>query len=103
MDQHRDRGAQSIRAALNSGVSRLSANTSEREERNATMATMTAPGPHNVRIRVQACGVCYSDAATVQGQYPGISYPRVPGHEVIGEIDAIRLWRLDRTRPGFGQ
>jgi D-arabinose 1-dehydrogenase-like Zn-dependent alcohol dehydrogenase len=47
------------------------------------------PARHEVRVRVQACGVCHSDAATVQGQYPGVSYPRVPGHEVIGEIDAI--------------
>jgi alcohol dehydrogenase len=47
------------------------------------------PGHHEVRIRVKACGVCHSDSATVQGAYPGVSYPRVPGHEVIGEIDAI--------------
>ena len=47
------------------------------------------PGRHEVRIRIQACGVCHSDFVTVQGLFPGISYPRVPGHEVIGEIDAI--------------
>jgi D-arabinose 1-dehydrogenase-like Zn-dependent alcohol dehydrogenase len=47
------------------------------------------PGPHEVRIRVQACGVCHSDALTVEGQFPGIRYPRVPGHEVIGVIDAL--------------
>src|SRR5262249_44489917 len=55
-----------------------------REERE-----LPEPGRHEVRIRVQACGVCHSDAATVLGGYPGVSYPRVPGHEVIGEIDAI--------------
>jgi len=47
------------------------------------------PGPHEVRLRVQACGVCHSDSVTVQGLMPGIGYPRIPGHEVIGAIEAI--------------
>jgi alcohol dehydrogenase len=47
------------------------------------------PGPQEMRIRVQACGVCHSDSLTVEGLVPGIQYPRVPGHEVIGVIDAI--------------
>jgi len=47
------------------------------------------PGRHEVRIRVHACGVCHSDSITVQGLIPGISYPRIPGHEVIGVIDAL--------------
>jgi D-arabinose 1-dehydrogenase-like Zn-dependent alcohol dehydrogenase len=47
------------------------------------------PGPGQVRIRVQACGVCHSDVITKEGQLPGISYPRVPGHEVAGIIDAV--------------
>src|SRR6202789_1060650 len=47
------------------------------------------PGPGMVRIKVQACGVCHSDEVTKQGLFPGIQYPRVPGHEVIGLIDAI--------------
>ena len=47
------------------------------------------PGPGQVRIRVQACGVCHSDVFTKDGLYPGISYPRVPGHEIAGVIDAI--------------
>jgi D-arabinose 1-dehydrogenase-like Zn-dependent alcohol dehydrogenase len=47
------------------------------------------PGPGQVRIRVQACGVCHSDVITKEGQLPGISYPRVPGHEVAGVIDAV--------------
>src|SRR5947208_14896983 len=46
------------------------------------------PGPGQVRIRVQACGVCYSDVLTKEGAWPGIVYPRVPGHEVAGVIDA---------------
>ena len=47
------------------------------------------PGPGMVRIKVLACGVCHSDEVTKQGLLPGIQYPRVPGHEVIGLIDAI--------------
>jgi propanol-preferring alcohol dehydrogenase len=46
------------------------------------------PAPNNVRIRVEACGVCHSDAATVEGVFP-IAWPRVPGHEVIGRIDVL--------------
>lgn len=47
------------------------------------------PGPAQVRIRVEACGVCHTDAATVEGAFPGLTFPRVPGHEVIGRIEAI--------------
>ena len=47
------------------------------------------PGPEEMRIRVQACGVCHSDVVTVQGLFPIVQYPRVPGHEVIGVVDAI--------------
>ena len=47
------------------------------------------PGAGQVRIRVQASGVCHSDAVTKEGFFPGIEYPRVPGHEVAGIIDAI--------------
>ena len=47
------------------------------------------PGPGEVRIKVQACGVCHSDVLTVEGMWPGIQYPRVPGHEVAGLIDKI--------------
>jgi D-arabinose 1-dehydrogenase-like Zn-dependent alcohol dehydrogenase len=47
------------------------------------------PGPGYVRIRVHACGVCHSDLLTKQGLWPGIQYPRVPGHEVSGTIDAV--------------
>ncbi|MBL9123374.1 MAG: alcohol dehydrogenase catalytic domain-containing protein [Planctomycetaceae bacterium] len=42
-----------------------------------------------VRIKVQACGVCHSDALTKEGTFEGLSYPRVPGHEVVGVIDAV--------------
>jgi D-arabinose 1-dehydrogenase-like Zn-dependent alcohol dehydrogenase len=47
------------------------------------------PGPGEVRVRVEACGVCHSDAFTVEGAMPGIEYPRVPGHEIAGSIDAV--------------
>jgi D-arabinose 1-dehydrogenase-like Zn-dependent alcohol dehydrogenase len=47
------------------------------------------PGPGHVRIRVQACGVCHSDVVTKDGLFPGITYPRVPGHEVAGAIDEV--------------
>ncbi len=47
------------------------------------------PGTGHVRIKVQACGVCHSDALTKEGLWPGIQYPRVPGHEVAGVIDEV--------------
>src|SRR6476646_483004 len=47
------------------------------------------PGFQEVRIKVQACGVCHSDAFTKEGFWPGIQYPRVPGHEVAGIIDEL--------------
>lgn len=47
------------------------------------------PGPGLVRIKVHACGICHSDTLTKDGAFPGVQYPRVPGHEVIGTIDAI--------------
>jgi D-arabinose 1-dehydrogenase-like Zn-dependent alcohol dehydrogenase len=45
------------------------------------------PGPGQVRIRVQACGACHSDVLVKEGGWPGLVYPRVPGHEVAGVID----------------
>jgi D-arabinose 1-dehydrogenase-like Zn-dependent alcohol dehydrogenase len=47
------------------------------------------PGPGGVRLKVQACGICHSDMLTREGMWPGITFPRVPGHEVIGVIDAV--------------
>lgn len=49
----------------------------------------TEPDPGHVRIRVQACGICHSDSLTKEGLFPGIAYPRVPGHEVAGVVDAV--------------
>ena len=48
-----------------------------------------APGPGCVRIRVEACGICHSDAFTKEGLWPDVQYPRVPGHEIAGTIDAL--------------
>jgi D-arabinose 1-dehydrogenase-like Zn-dependent alcohol dehydrogenase len=45
--------------------------------------------PGSVRIKVQACGICHSDSLTKDGLMPGLQYPRVPGHEVIGVVDAV--------------
>ena len=63
------------------------------------------PGAGQVRIRVQACGVCHSDVVTKEGLLPGISYPRVPGHEVAGVIDevgaGVKAWKKG-VRVGVG-
>ena len=63
------------------------------------------PTPGHVRIRVEACGICHSDVLTKDGLLPGISYPRVPGHEVAGIIDAVggevAEWR-EGDRVGVG-
>ena len=63
------------------------------------------PQAGQVRIKVQACGVCHSDVFTVEGSWPGIQYPRVPGHEVVGIIDevgdGVSEWKKGR-RVGVG-
>jgi D-arabinose 1-dehydrogenase-like Zn-dependent alcohol dehydrogenase len=60
---------------------------------NGTLELVERPIPEptrgQVRIKVEACGICHSDVYTVQGLFPGIQYPRVPGHEVVGIIDAV--------------
>ena len=47
------------------------------------------PGTGEVRVRVQACGICHSDVFTKEGLWPGIQYPRVPGHEIAGVVDEV--------------
>jgi NADPH2:quinone reductase len=47
------------------------------------------PGPGEVRVAVDACGICHSDDYVKEGTYPGISYPRIPGHEIAGRVDAV--------------
>jgi propanol-preferring alcohol dehydrogenase len=66
---------------------------------------VSEPGAGQVRIRVEACGICHTDAATVTGSYPGLSLPRVPGHEVVGRIEAlgsgVSRWKIGQ-RVGVG-
>src|SRR6201988_3114948 len=66
---------------------------------------VSEPGPGQVRIRVEACGICHTDAATVMGSYPGLKLPRVPGHEVVGRIEAlgsgVSRWKIGQ-RVGVG-
>ena len=57
------------------------------------------PGAGAVRIKVLACGICHSDSLTKEGAYPGLRYPRVPGHEVAGVIDAVGS-RVANWKPG---
>src|SRR5713226_4727723 len=57
------------------------------------------PGPGSVRIKVRACGVCHSDTITKEGALPLVQYPRVPGHEVVGVIDAVASG-VQRWAPG---
>ena len=47
------------------------------------------PGPGQVRVKVEACGICHSDALVKDGVWPGLHYPRVPGHEIAGRVDAV--------------
>jgi D-arabinose 1-dehydrogenase-like Zn-dependent alcohol dehydrogenase len=54
-----------------------------------TQLPIPEPGPGEVRLRVRACGICHSDMLTVLGAWPGIAYPRAPGHEVAGTVDAL--------------
>ena len=70
----------------------------------AVTKPLVDPGPGQVRIRVEACGVCHSDSGTVEGMFP-IQWPRVPGHEAVGRIDAlgegVQGWKLGQ-RVGVG-
>lgn len=64
------------------------------------------PGNDELLIRVQACGVCHSDALIVEGHWPGLQYPRIPGHEVIGTVEAlgpnVSGWKVgDRAGVGW--
>jgi len=63
------------------------------------------PGIGKARIKVQACGICHGDSATKEGIFPGIQYPKVPGHEIAGVIDAIgndvTEWKMGQ-RVGVG-
>jgi len=64
-----------------------------------------SPGRMQVRIKVEACGICHSDVLVKEGLWPGLQYPRVPGHEIGGRIDAVGAdvtqWKLGQ-RVGVG-
>src|SRR3989442_8501933 len=66
---------------------------------------VSEPATGQVRIRVEACGICHTDAATVTGIYPGLKLPRVPGHEVVGRIEGlgagVSRWKIGQ-RVGVG-
>src|ERR1700692_403009 len=66
---------------------------------------VSEPGAGQVRIRVEACGICHTDAAAITGVYPGLTLPRVPGHEVVGRIEAlgggVSRWKIGQ-RVGVG-
>jgi D-arabinose 1-dehydrogenase-like Zn-dependent alcohol dehydrogenase len=63
------------------------------------------PAAGQVRIKVQACGICHSDSLVKEGHWPGLQYPRVPGHEVVGIVDAVGTgvaqWKVGQ-RVGIG-
>ncbi|MGA2158263.1 MAG: alcohol dehydrogenase catalytic domain-containing protein [Dehalococcoidia bacterium] len=63
------------------------------------------PKENEVRIKVQACGVCHGDAVVKEGHFPGIKYPRVPGHEIVGTIEKVgsnvSFWQIGQ-RVGVG-
>ena len=67
--------------------------------------SIPSPGAGQVRIKVQACGVCHSDVLTKEGLWPGIEFPRIPGHEVAGTIDelgeGVTTWK-EGQRVGVG-
>ena len=56
---------------------------------NLSSATYRSQRGREVRVRVEVCGVCHSDSFTVEGQWPNLSFPRIPGHEIAGVIDAV--------------
>src|ERR1700675_3861258 len=109
----RDRGGVVGRQDLNERDGGVGAASKNHERRGAgggagkleaAEEAMSDPPPQHVRIRVEACGVCHSDSATVEGILP-IEWPRVPGHEAVGRIDAIgegvRGWKMGQ-RVGVG-
>jgi D-arabinose 1-dehydrogenase-like Zn-dependent alcohol dehydrogenase len=65
---------------------------------------ISKPGAGQVLIRIEACGVCHTDSITVGGQYPRLTLPRVPGHEIVGRVEALGAdaskWRIGQRVGG---
>jgi propanol-preferring alcohol dehydrogenase len=63
------------------------------------------PKQNEVLIKVQACGICHGDTLVREGHYPGLTYPRIPGHEVVGIIEKLgshsKYWEVGQ-RVGIG-
>lgn len=70
-----------------------------------TDAPVPAPGPGELLLRIEACGICHSDLGVQAGGYPGLQYPRIPGHEVVGTVeslgDRVSRWSVG-DRVGIG-
>ncbi len=94
-------------ATTKAGIAPMKAAQVARPGGNFEIVEREIPKPEagQVRIKVQACGVCHSDALTKEGSWPGIQYPRVPGHEIAGLIDelgaGVTSWR-EGQRVGVG-
>ena len=60
------------------------------------------PGDYEVLIKVEACGICHGDSVAKEGHFPGIKYPIIPGHEVVGIVDKGRFfgYKMDAWRKG---
>src|SRR6202045_2454606 len=72
-------------------MSKMKAGQANKPGGNLELVERNIPDParNQVRIKVEACGICHSDALVKEGYWPGIQYPRVPGHEIAGRIDAV--------------
>jgi D-arabinose 1-dehydrogenase-like Zn-dependent alcohol dehydrogenase len=62
---------------------------SEKGKLNLKEKEMREPGPFQVRLKVEAAGICHSDSMVIEGLWPGLHFPRVPGHEIAGVIEAV--------------
>lgn len=76
-------------AAIEIGTMRAAHITGPGEDFRIVERAIPVPHAGEVRIKVEACGICHSDALTKDGAWPGVEYPRVPGHEIAGVVDAV--------------
>lgn len=85
----------SILAACKKGktMNALTSQTVQIEKSGAKLTTqnkeIAAPGAHQVRIKIEACGVCHSDSMPIEGHFPGQIYPVIPGHEIVGTVESV--------------